>query len=214
MTEIIKSPSDVLTIDETCTLLRIPEQALRAEVANGRLPVMRIGAEERIAKSDLHQFLEMSKSQGHGQSGNHARHAMQATATAKGFDLKLASGKPFDYRWPDNTKEHHNEAYVGTVRTTQGVHSLTIGLTEREAAGKLRKRCTVFLDKRPMVEFVGADDFKNSGLLVSVIKKRAKQVSPLVGPPPEYSGFNVGPYNEYVKGPYASTNLAVICKKD
>ena len=195
---------EILTLDEAVTLLKLSDRKpLLYEIQAGRLVTTKIGDEVRIHLADLNQFLEAAKSIPVPTQSEQGRLAMDVHPSA-----------PFKHRWPDNTVEHYKEAYSGSVKTSYGAKNVRIGFTRREAAGKARERSAVFIDNRPLVEFVGADDFESTQVMVSVLKVHGRQVRPIEGPPRSYDDAQIVRYNEHVTGPYASSNLAVCCKKD
>jgi excisionase family DNA binding protein len=183
---------EVLTLKEVSEYLRVPEANVRAEVDAGRLPIISIGGEERILKEDI---LALRQSRRTKCSLNHS--------------------KKFSFTWPSGTIEHYDQAHEGVVRVDDGWEAVKIGFTKRKTAGRLRKRAVVFVNRRPRAEFVAADDFEESRLMVSLIKtKGGRQIPPTEYLPREYEKFLVKPYNKYVTGPNSYSNLAVICKDD
>lgn len=183
---------EVLTLKEVSEYLRVPEAKVRAEVEAGRLPIISIGGEERILKQDILAL----------------RQSRRTT-----FSLNRARNFPFT--WPSGTTEHYNQAREGVVRVDDGWKAVKIGFTMRETAGRLRKRAVVFVNRRPRAEFVAADNFEKSRLMVSLIKtKSGRQIPPTEYLPREYEKFLVKPYNNYVTGPNSYSNLAVVCKDD
>lgn len=199
---------DVLTIEEVCQFFRVDTQAVQREIDAGRLPTITIGGEWRVLRSDLLNFLETAKRVSTANPND------SFDTGAPQFELELKPAPPFDYKWPWN-REHYDEAYSGTVHVGNEASTAQIGFTTREAAGKLRRRAIVFIDRYPMVEFVAADDFEESKNMVSLVKREnGKQVRPGEPTPVQYHGLRVEPYRKHVTGPYASTNLAVVCRSN
>jgi hypothetical protein len=202
---------EVLTLEEISSFLRVSKESLDLEINSGRLATLKIGSDVRILKHDFIEFLELAK--GYNRENAHpVNENGPATSRMPGFDLQLEPSEPFSYKWPNGNQECYEEAYNGTIRTGSGVKAVHIGFAERASTGKVRKRAVVFIDKRPLVEFVGADDFEKSGSMLSLVKhKNGKQVRPGERILPEYKHLKIEPYNDYVTGPHASSNLAVVC---
>ena len=79
------------------------------------------------------------------------------------------------YRWP-GTREHYSRyrVFIGTTRAEGAVH-LGLGETVRENKwGRDRKYIVAFLSsgapQQPLAEFVAADDYKETGEVVAVIR--------------------------------------------
>jgi len=204
---------DVLTLDEVSAFLRVPSEKLLPEIAAGRLQALRIADEVRILRVDLINYLDQ------------ARAGPQAITISKGNGDLRSSGqkvseitfdpaKAFDHTWPNRQKEHYDEAYCGRVEIDGSLRSVTIGFTERATAGRIRRRAVVFVDRRPLVEFVASDDFDQSGRMLSLVKRKTgKRLRPGETTPGEYRHLKIEPYRKYVTGPYTSTNQAVVCSK-
>jgi hypothetical protein len=125
-----------------------------------------------------------------------------------GYEFRM--GKPFKYTWPNEMVEEYDEAWESAIEYENGKIPAVIGFGNRESAGKQRRRAVVFMNGYPTVEFIGANDFNRTGMMVSVIKDRnGKQVKSKEALPAEYKTFVVGTFNKTVVGPYASGSLAV-----
>ena len=202
---------DVLTIEEVSSFLRVRRESLQSEIDAGRLPALSLAGERRILRTDLLDFLETAKTQVADFHGSE-REEIPRAASAQSLTLELRSAEPFEHIWPDRKKESFTNAYEGSARNGKEVRPVRTGFTERSAAGRMRKRAVIFIDKRPLVEFVAADDFDRSQLMVSRLKTRdGKELRPSEPIPAEYSGFRIEAYRDHVTGPYASTNLAIVC---
>ncbi len=211
----IVDQNSIMTLEEVAQLLKLGDvEPIMAAVNEGGLPVIQIGAERRIVGKDLNEYLARNRSTSDSAAGNTQRGPGGRLVQTRGNDYNLKAGQPFTHRWPDESKEKFRDVLTGSIRTASGVHALKIGFTTRKAAGQDRERAVVFIDGRPIVEFCGADDFEKSKTMASVIKVHGKQVKPIQGVPSELRHLRVDAYNKHVTGPYASTNLAVLCKKD
>lgn len=121
----------------------------------------------------------------------------------------------FSYRWPNGEEREYPKAFAGPVRVDDEWKVVQIGFRETNRAGKERQQAVVFVNRRPRAEFLGADDFGKSKLMVCIVKTRAgRHVSDREYVPFEYAGFNLEPYNSHVTGPNAFSGLAVVCKSD
>jgi hypothetical protein len=93
-----------------------------------------------------------------------------------------------------------------------------IGIVRAAASMEDRRRGVVFLGDAPkllpVVELAGANDFRSSGLLASVIKRpNGKHLRPEEPVPAEYAGLPLAVYNTLVVGAYAARSVAVVCHK-
>jgi hypothetical protein len=121
---------------------------------------------------------------------------------------------PFEYQWPA-AKEQFESGYETTRNINGRVHTFRLGFTNRQAAGRMRRRIVVWINNWPVVEFAGGNNYESDGLLAGVIKTRdRKQLRPSAKIPEEYKGFHVARYDSIVQGAYASRNMAVIVQKD
>jgi hypothetical protein len=81
----------------------------------------------------------------------------------------IGAGKKYKYHWPVGSElfDHWIEYRAKTGRGTQTVR---IGFGVRQTYGQDRRRVVVWLNGRPSAEFVGADDFDNSGDVLAEIR--------------------------------------------
>src|SRR5579883_3346050 len=88
---------------------------------------------------------------------------------------------PFSHQWPDGSVEHYQSGYHAVCTAAGQQRRVVLGFTTREAAGmKDRHRVVVFFGQIqkslfPVVEFVGANDFSTTGVLVSVVKHASRK---------------------------------------
>jgi excisionase family DNA binding protein len=191
----------VYTIEETAELLKVSPKNILDEIEAGRLEAFRIGTEWRTTDKSISEFISTGGSQ-----------AQVPMPAKQGFsNTALERAETFSYTWPGGTVEEYTQAYEGTVKVDDTQVAAKIGIGERHAAGKLRKRIVVFLDGRPTVEFAGVDDFDKSGLVASVITLRnRKRLRPGQRVPDEYKLFRLVRYNTVVTGPHAMSAMAVM----
>lgn len=80
------------------------------------------------------------------------------------------AGRNFSYQWPDGSKEVYDCFVEYEATAEDGEHTVKIGFGNRHTYGRSRSRIVVFIDEHPHGEFLGADDFENSGEVLSEIK--------------------------------------------
>ena len=78
-------------------------------------------------------------------------------------------GKNFTYQWPECT-ETYDYFVEYTAMDEEGEHTVKIGFGRRHTYGRDRIRIVVWIDDHPHAEFLGADDFEQSGEVLSEIK--------------------------------------------
>jgi len=196
---------EVYTIEETAKLLKVSPEAIMREIEAGRLGALRVDTEWRTTDKAINDFISTGGSLG------------QASMVVKQGrpDIRLERTEAFSYKWPDGTTEEYAQAYEGHVKIDNTEVGIKIGIGDRHAAGKTRKRVVVFLDGRPTIEFAGVDDFDKSSLVASVITLRnRKRLRPGQRVPDEYRSFHLVRYNTVVTGPHAMSAMAVLAKID
>jgi excisionase family DNA binding protein len=203
----------VMTIKEVAEYLKINEESIMKEIESGRLRGFQVDSQWRTTDSDLLAYIR-------GQTKNmEPAFAESEQGLDQNSDWEIRDIEPFDFSWPKtgdkNNVEHYDEAYEAT-RTINGQQlTLKIGFGNREVAGLMRRRGTIWLGNRAIVEFAGSNDFDKTGKLASVIRLRNnRQLTPFNRIPPEYSKYKIKKYNSVIKGPRASTNMAIVVHKD
>lgn len=191
----------VLTPEQVAEYLKVPTQAVLDEIAMNNLPAMRVGNGKflRVTEFDLANYMSRAK------DGDVAPRSPR----------QWQQGIAFEHIWPDGLKENYDATFEGTAADGSRNRYVKIGFTVRRSAGMDRRRAVIFVDGYPTVEFIGANDFESSKMMASVVKDVSRRQVPVGGRlPPEYSAMNTAKFSEYVKGPRASTNTAVICSAD
>jgi hypothetical protein len=104
-------------------------------------------------------------------------------------------GKNFKFRWP---KEQEIFDYFIDYEAIDhdGKHNIRVGFCKRQTYGKNRMKVVVWIDDYPYAEFLGADDFENSGEVLSEIKISDRREERILRYPDEpiperYAQFNV-----------------------
>src|SRR5260370_41344926 len=161
----------VYTIEEISTHLRVPETAVREEIASGRLRAFNLGGHTRVPDSAMIEYM----------AGNSTG---RIKSTHKGR-TNLSPTSDFTYTWPNKHKEEFTEAHEGIVSNGDTKLRVKLGFTLRGSAGVRRRRSLIIVNRYPTVEFVSADDTPD-GKMASVIRDRqGKQVQVGATLPPE-----------------------------
>jgi len=192
---------DIYTLDEVAKHLKVPVEAIQAEIASGRLRATHIAEYVRIRESDLNAF-----------KGDIARSPQDRELSSDRVDsIVLGPVENFSHVWPDGKNEHFLDAREGVATYLGASYHIKIGFTTRESAGRKRKRSLVLINRYPTVEFVSADA-TGTGQMASIIRDRSGRQLPVGAPAPaEYANMRVGAYRDVVVGPGAPNGMAVIC---
>jgi hypothetical protein len=139
---------------------------------------------------------------------------------AEKFQTNWQPCEPFQFTWPPGNTENYTIAFETDVTLRSGTYHFVVGCTTRPSAGMDdRQRAVVFLGQPPrlipLVEFSGANDYAQTGLLASLIKdtnnKRPRTEAEI---PSDYKGMRTDIYRNIVQGRSASQTLAVVAHKD
>ena len=127
-------------------------------------------------------------------------------------ELALMNGHqpvpPFHYRWPDITEQFEG-GWRLTVQSGMAQHEMKIGVGNRPAYGRMRRRIVAWVDGQPAVERVGADNYPHTGRLASLLKRAdGHLVRPAEAPASGYDGFPVARLADIVTGPHVRDALA------
>jgi hypothetical protein len=211
----IKSLRDLplaVSIEEFAEVFRVTAEQVMTDVRSGRLKSVVVGTVIRILTESLKES-EQSGVEREMKIDNGSSRLSWNTAA-------ISPAAPFVFRWPTRrgrptaNNENYPEAYMTEAKLADGrVLNVRIGVTERECAGKTdRKRILVTVNDRAMVEFVGDTDFESNGLVAAVIKPDGRHHLRYGQPIPDgYGSFDIRPYNQIVRGPKASSGLAIVC---
>lgn len=218
----------VVTLDEAANRLLTSPDKLKKEINAKRLRAFTIGEDDwRITETALLEFMGERqeqqkpiklKKQGTGKSivsGNLALTDIE--------EVLWQESDAFGFQWPDKL-EQMDSSYTADIKINGECKAFTIGFTNRSAAGMLRRRAVVFLGAlprtlKPVVEFVGSNDFDTTGRMASPIKIagissgwRVLHIDDQL--PRDYSGMDVSEYRDIVSGPNATKAAAVVVNKD
>lgn len=197
-------PEQVLTVEEVAKYLRVPVDAIQAEIASGRLPGVSIAGHVRVREFELAHYLNEAR----------MKAVPESTRPRNDFRMTLHPAPDFPHRWPDGSSEAFNKAAEG-IASFEGIdYQVKVGFTIRTAAGQPRARALILINRYPSVEFVAASAEVGPGSkMASIIRDRkGKQLPPGADVPPEYEGKAIGPYRSVVDGPGARNGIAVICE--
>ena len=96
------------------------------------------------------------------------------------LDIRLVSDSElgsFSWRWPEKT-EHFERGYAALVRFEGGEFRIRHGISRRTVYGRPRLHSVTWVENRPTVEGVEADDFAHSRSLLSLIKVTKRHLRP------------------------------------
>jgi excisionase family DNA binding protein len=196
----------ILTPEEVADYLKIDRNSVVKELEEGRLHGFQVGLDWRCTDTSLLDYINRSQT-------------ISLATQSDISKLKNEAGnfveiEPFDYKWPQS-EEHFENGHETTININGRAHVFKFGFTDREVAGRMRRKAVVWIDNWPLVEFASGNDYESDGLLASVIKTQGgRQLRPSAKLPEEYKGFKIDRYDSIVQGPYASRNMAVIVHKD
>lgn len=207
---------DIKTVKEVATYLKVSEAVVLQELESGNLRGFKAGEVWRCSSEDLLNYIRSKRTVVETKETNLL---VQSTPPVVETSTGFTEVGPFVFKWPKKGgggSDANYEKCYKTVRLIDGRHyTFRIGFGEREVAGQVRCRVTIWIGGRAIVEFAGSNDFETDGLLAGVIKlPDGSQLSPYQEPPSEYMGFKIAEYNSVVQGPRASSNMAVVVHKN
>ena len=124
-------------------------------------------------------------------------------------------GENYDYRWPGGNTEHYDNWIEYEALAVDGSHSMRIGVGYRPTYGKDRVRVVIWVDGKPQAEFLGADDYTNSGDVLSELKVPGEHAQRICRYPEEpvperYAGLPIVGLPTPVSGPSVHGAWAVV----
>ncbi len=213
----------MLTVPLAAERLLTTPAAVVAELEAGRLKGFKIGGEWRTTVESLLDFIhrQLTTNVEIAALGEHGGDSLAHV------EIAWQPIEPFSFTWPrtagadpdDVVPEYHKPAFAATIPFQGRRVSVRIGFTDRVAAGMKRKRVNVFLEAGstlvPLVQFVGANDYEETGRLASVIKKEdGLHLRPGELVPAEYRDMPHCLYSEVVAGKNAARSVAVLAHRD
>jgi hypothetical protein len=217
----------VLTVPLVAERLLSTPEAIIADLEAGRLRGFKVGGEWRTTEEDLLSFMGHPPTAGQEPAADAEATEEEPEAAPAPVEVAWRQIEPFSFTWPtragadpDDVTEFHEPAFAATVPFQGRQVQVRIGFTEREAAGmEDRKRVNVFLETGstlvPLVQFVGANDYEQTGRLASVIKKEdGSHLRPGEPVPADYQDMPRCIYSEVVVGRNAARSVAVLAHRD
>lgn len=144
------------------------------------------------------------------------RSALDASDTA---DMQVAVNnvselEPFDFDWPEGL-EHFDRGWDYTVTVGSTAFQVRHGLGGREVYGRYRVHSVTWLDGQPMVEGVAADDYSESGSLLSTLRIEGRaHVRDLSELPIGYAGFTIVRHSDEIIAKHSRHSLALKILQD
>ncbi len=202
----------IFTLGEVAEYLKVDNDVILHEFETGNLYGFKIGKEWRCSDEDLLNYMR-----GIRDSAEPSQPTPVKTPLSEST-VNIIEVEPFDFNWPKTGgggyPEHYDKAYEATLMIDGQEYTFKIGFGNRESAGQRRRRVTIWLGNRAIVEFAGSNNYDDDELLAGIIRLRNGKQLTTQRIPDEYKGFRVERYNSVVKGPRASTGMAVIVHKD
>lgn len=199
----------IWTLSEVADYLKVSEDVIQSEIETGRLNGFKIREEWRCTQPDIQEYITQPRNRSDSQS--------QLSQESHEGIWNLEETGPFDFKWPKeggSMIEHYEKGYNATKIVDGQQITLKIGFSNRKAAGQMRKRVTVWLGNRPLVEFAGSNNFDTDGMLASIIRLKNNKQLTYQRIPPEYERFQIQRYNSIVNGRRASTGFAIVVNKN
>lgn len=213
----------VLTASLAAERLLTTPAAVVAELEAGRLKGFKVGGEWRTTVESLLDFIHRPL------TATGAEVAVERERGGNPFpqvEIAWQQIDPFAFQWPktagidpDDVTEYHDPAFAAAVPFQGRRVPVRIGFTDRFAAGMERKRVNVFLEAGsaliPLVQFVGTNDYEETGRFASVVKKEdGSHLRPGEPVPAEYRDMPRCVYSEVVVGKNAARSVAVLAHRD
>lgn len=202
----------IFTLGEVAEYLKVDEDMILHEFETGNLRGFKIGKEWRCSDEDLLNYMRGIR------DGVGPSQPTPVKTPLSESPVNIIEAEPFDFNWPKTGgggfPEHYDKAYEATTMIDGHEYTFKIGFGKRKSAGQERRRVTIWLGNRAVVEFAGGNNYKDDGQLGGIIRLRNGKQLTTQRVPDEYKGFRVERYNSIVRGPRASTGMAVIVHKD
>ncbi len=202
----------IFTLEEVADYLKVDENTVLHEFEAGYLRGFKIGKEWRCSDEDLLNYVRGVRDTIETPQPSPVKNPVPESA------FNVVETGSFDFNWPKkgggSNLGHYDKGYEVTTMINGQEYTFKLGFGNRKSAGHERRRVTIWLGNRAVVEFAGSNDYQNDGLLAGIIRlKNGKQLT-TQRIPDEYKGFKIERYNSVIQGPRASTGMAVIVHKD
>ena len=204
----------ILTPKEVSGYLKVDKDIVLRELEMGNLHGFKVGEEWRCSEADILNYIRRERI-GIDSAGSPQ---LSVKSPEQDGEMNIIETGPFDFSWPKkgggSSPEHYDKGYEAMKKVNDQEYIFKIGFGNRKSAGQVRRRVTIWLGNRAIVEFAGSNGHENDGLLAGIIRlKNGKQLTSQ-RIPDEYRNFRVERYNSIVRGPRASTGMAVVVHKD
>jgi uncharacterized HhH-GPD family protein len=127
--------------------------------------------------------------------------------------LRMEALGKFSWRWP-KAVESFSRGWVAVAEVNGLEVHIRHGIGKRDVFGRRRIHSVTWVEGKPTVEGVEADDFSQSKSLLSLIKLSKAQLTPGSSVPRAYKGFEVVVMADEASGPYSPRSLAVKLRQD
>ena len=126
-----------------------------------------------------------------------------------------AVGTRYMQSWPDGSREPYPHWIEYRALGEDGEHCVKIGFGTRPTYGRDRRRVVVWIDGHPHPEFLGADDFEQTGEVLAEIRVPGTSGERMCRYPEEpiperYSGLSIVGLPRRVTGPGVHSAWAVV----
>jgi len=202
----------IFTLEEVAEYLKVDEDMILHEFEAGNLHGFKISKEWRCSDEDLLIYMRGIR------DSVEPSQPTSVKAPLSESTVNIIETEPFDFNWPKTGgggyPEHYDKVYEATRMIDSQEYTFKIGFGNRKSAGQERRRVTIWLGNRAVVEFAGSNNYDDDGLLAGIIRLRNGKQLTTQRIPDEYKGFRVERYNSVVQGPRASTGMAIVVHKD
>jgi len=204
---------NIMTVKEIANYFKVGDDVILSEIEAGRLKGFKVGSEWRISDKEVFAYM--------GMQGSTIQ--IDATAPSMAPQIEARGGfeeiEPFDFKWPgkegEGTIEHYDRGYEAVTQINGRQYTFRLGFGWREVAGRKRRRITVWIGNRAIVEFAGGNNYDRDKLVAGIIRlPNNRQLAPHGQIPKEYKDFRVVRYDTIVQGRRASKNLAVVVNEN
>lgn len=128
----------------------------------------------------------------------------------------LKEDGPFDFPWWVGSVERYESRFLYSIEDASGTlrdGEISVAFGWRSAFGKNRRRVLVYRGERNVIlEFVGADDFDESDLVLWLVRQPGsrKEVPTESELPPGFGEFRCVPFDSCITGRNTRPNIAVV----
>ncbi len=156
---------------------------------------------------------DLQRTEAHG-TATGARPTEESTAVGRLQIVDIKALEPFTFRWPTDIEEFQR-GWNFTVRAGSGIARVRIGVGHRKVYGMDRVHTVTWLNGQPIVEGVAADDYEDSGGLISLLRIAGRAMVRHAGELPSgYAGFQVVDHAAEIRARYTRHGLAVKLDED